>query len=183
MKTKLSIGCGPNPRADQLGIDWQNYGRNDITVANLDVFPWPLPSNAFEHVEAHAILEHVSDLIATMKEIHRVLQPGGVLSIVVPYFTGPNTWDDPTHKRGFTTRTFKWWTGDVRGWYANEQWGGKYPFRMISQEIKISAALPWLDVIPKLTGGPVFDRVFAHLFAAQGLHVEMEKIPQSKPAA
>ena len=71
-----------------------DYGPN---VLNLDVFPaptvnacatselLPLRSSAFDGVILEAVLEHVRDADATLEEIRRVLAPGGLALIDVPF--------------------------------------------------------------------------------------------------
>jgi SAM-dependent methyltransferase len=64
---------------------------------NLDLFPLPgvnvvataeqlpFPPNLFQRVECDAVLEHVVDPGAVMREIERVLAPGGFAHLVVPF--------------------------------------------------------------------------------------------------
>jgi SAM-dependent methyltransferase len=45
----------------------------------------PFPSNLFHRVECDAVLEHVRNPEQVMKEIRRVLQPGGYVHLVTPF--------------------------------------------------------------------------------------------------
>ena len=45
----------------------------------------PFPSDTFQRVECDAVLEHVEDPLQVMREIERVLAPGGFAHIVVPF--------------------------------------------------------------------------------------------------
>jgi SAM-dependent methyltransferase len=45
----------------------------------------PFPSDTFQRVECDAVLEHVEDPVQVMREIERVLAPGGFAHIVVPF--------------------------------------------------------------------------------------------------
>jgi 2-polyprenyl-3-methyl-5-hydroxy-6-metoxy-1,4-benzoquinol methylase len=62
------------------------YCRDDL---GLDVFHGTVEAaqyseNSFSVVTAANVLEHVPDPMATLKTIHRVLAPGGVVALVVP---------------------------------------------------------------------------------------------------
>lgn len=46
--------------------------------------PFPFPDASFESVTAFDVLEHVPKLEVVLREVHRVLVPGGVLIIGVP---------------------------------------------------------------------------------------------------
>lgn len=99
----------PNPfvmNADELVIDaplgrWNLYiggaGTRVDGYVNLDLFALPgvdvaanaeelpFPSGLFQRVECDAVLEHVEDPALVMREIERVLAPGGFAHVVVPF--------------------------------------------------------------------------------------------------
>jgi SAM-dependent methyltransferase len=63
----------------------ERMGANNITVAQMSVEDMAFPDCSFDVVTAIEVLEHVPDLDAGLREIHRVLRPGGRLLV-----TGPN---------------------------------------------------------------------------------------------
>lgn len=66
------------------------------------------------------VLEHLENIPRVMEELHRVLHPGGVLKIWVPY--GKTDWalQDPTHKHYFTEKSMDYFSeGHPYGFYAN----------------------------------------------------------------
>jgi SAM-dependent methyltransferase len=80
----------PTPILDHLGV----------AVTPLEhVSALPYPDRSFELVTSFGVLEHVGDERASLREIHRVLQPGGVLFI------------------SFLPRTWSWtqWLARARG--------------------------------------------------------------------
>jgi len=56
----------------------------------------PFPDNTFDLVKLDNVLEHVSDRPLTLREIRRVLKPGGLLYMVTPKpFSLYSLWNDP----------------------------------------------------------------------------------------
>ncbi|GII61879.1 methyltransferase [Sphaerisporangium krabiense] len=51
-----------------------------------DALAMPFPDASFDRVIAAEVLEHIPDDMAAMREIHRVLKPGGVAAVTVPSF-------------------------------------------------------------------------------------------------
>ena len=74
-------------------------------VADLDQ-ALPFPDECFLEVSCLDVLEHVSDLTNSLREIHRVTRPGGSVIVRGPHFSSRAVYEDPTHRRGFTCRTF-----------------------------------------------------------------------------
>lgn len=125
---KLVIGPGKTGRGDKA-VDLYPYeGVTD--VLDIAVEPLPYDDQMFDEVEASHVLEHLETVIhwrengewhrrfprvEIMREIYRVLKPGGIAVISVP--TGyPNYAQDPTHADVP-------WTHSTFGYFSN-QWGG-----------------------------------------------------------
>ncbi|MBT9560256.1 MAG: class I SAM-dependent methyltransferase [Myxococcales bacterium] len=101
----LEIGCGRAKSPDAFGLDVIALPEVDL-VHDLDVMPWPLPSGHFERVIALDVLEHLTDMVGAVKEIHRVLAPGGTALVRMPFAGSVHHLTDPTHRRAATSRTF-----------------------------------------------------------------------------
>lgn len=57
------------------------------------------------------MLEHI-DYVPVLGEFHRVLKPGGSLTIEVPHFTSKDAYNDPTHTRLFGVNTFRYFVAE-----------------------------------------------------------------------
>ena len=101
----LDVGCGNAKTPGALGIDGNPDTQADV-VHNLDHYPWPLPSSAFDRLICRHIVEHVADLVSFMRELHRVARPGASVEIVTPHFSSRFSYTDPTHVRHLGLRSF-----------------------------------------------------------------------------
>lgn len=57
-----------------------------LAKVKMDIHKMPFDDNIFEVVLCNHVLEHVNDDIEAMKEIARVLRPGGFAILQVPFF-------------------------------------------------------------------------------------------------
>src|SRR5688500_10403146 len=112
----LDVGCGTGWLADHFprytGIDGspdavataQGKGRN-VVQGDVDE-PLPFGDASFDGVVLKDLLEHVADPVAVVREVGRVLSPGGRV-----FASSPDAqrwvWDDYTHKRPFTRKGFR----------------------------------------------------------------------------
>ena len=101
---QLNLGCGADIRKGWVNLDIAALPGVDV-VHNLDNLPLPFADNEFDHIRAQDILEHL-EYIPVLKEIHRILKPSGTLHIRVPHFTSRYNFNDPTHKKMFSSKTF-----------------------------------------------------------------------------
>jgi len=102
-RKSLNLGCGTDIRPDCINLDRAPLPGVDV-VHDITHLPLPFSSGRFSHIVCQDVLEHL-DIVPTMRELHRVLAPGGTLEIRVPHFTSRNTYSDPTHQRAFSVGT------------------------------------------------------------------------------
>ncbi len=104
MKT-LDVGCGNAKTPGAIGIDFNATTDADI-VYDLNVYPWPLADNSFERIVCNHIVEHVTDCVRFVQELHRVACPNALVEIVTPHFTNRFSYTDPTHLRHLSLFSF-----------------------------------------------------------------------------
>ncbi len=97
---RIDLGSGPTPRPGLYALDQLELDGIDI-VADLNEPLDLLPDNCAEYVFSSHALEHVDKLLALLAEIHRITRPDGLIEIVVPHFSNPYYYSDPTHVRFF----------------------------------------------------------------------------------
>jgi ubiquinone/menaquinone biosynthesis C-methylase UbiE len=109
-----------------LELDWsviQKAKRNighlpDILLTNANIYQLPYPDNTFDGVILSEILEHVDRDVDGLKEVYRVLKPGGVVAITVPNANYPFWWD-PINKSLETVFNTHIGSGPLAGIWAN----------------------------------------------------------------
>lgn len=119
----LDIGCGRGHKLVWLGkrglvtgIDVDETALTEarrsyphVEFINMACEDLRFPTANFDEIHCYDVLEHVSDLDKSMKEITRVLKPGGRLVVEVPYWRSeerllrlrPNYFSEIGHQRMF----------------------------------------------------------------------------------
>jgi SAM-dependent methyltransferase len=104
---RIDLGSGPRPRPGFYALDQVQFDGIDI-VADLNQPLDLLPDDCAEHVFSSHALEHVEKLLPLLAEIHRITRGGGLIEIVVPHFSNPYYYSDPTHVRFFGLYTMSY---------------------------------------------------------------------------
>ena len=73
----------------------------DLPEWNADTDPIPYPDGSIAVIHAYHFLEHLKDPVKMLADCQRVLRPGGLMNIVVPYYTSQMMAHDLTHKHAF----------------------------------------------------------------------------------
>lgn len=97
----LDVGCGPGsitaefasrvlPGGSVLGIDYsapvieraeQTYGQSGASFQAMDLYALDIADDSYDIAHAHQVLQHVSDPVAALREMHRVVRPGGIIAV------------------------------------------------------------------------------------------------------
>lgn len=131
-KSILDVGCGDGfylhllfalfPKAKIVGIDNDknalrsasiNLKYKNVKLKHGDICNLNFANNSLDIVVASELLEHLKDDFKGLKEIRRVLRPGGLLLISVPHANYPLLWDPINW---FLERIFK--THIKKGFFA-----------------------------------------------------------------
>lgn len=97
---KIELGSGGKAKEGFYAIDHLPLKGVDI-VADLNNELSLLPDNSVSHVFSRHALEHIENFLPLMEEIWRICKPDAEIEIVVPHFSNPLAYSDPTHVRFF----------------------------------------------------------------------------------
>jgi ubiquinone/menaquinone biosynthesis C-methylase UbiE len=106
---KLNIGGGDKAFENYLNVDIRALPTTDI-VADLNKKLDVIPDNSVEKIYSSHALEHVENLELLLSEFQRICVDGAKLTIIVPHFSNPFGYSDPTHKRFFGIYSFSYYS-------------------------------------------------------------------------
>ena len=106
---KIDIGSGRKPKAGYLGVDFGCEAENVIKSDALEYFK-SLPDKSISHVYSRHFLEHIESkrLLQLLAEIDRCLIDGGEMLFIVPHFSNPYYYSDPTHITHWGVHSFSY---------------------------------------------------------------------------
>ncbi|HWQ11758.1 MAG TPA: glycosyltransferase [Roseiflexaceae bacterium] len=107
--TVLDCGCGMGVylmmmarlrRLNLYGVDgdvarleWAEREGVQARLSSVDIHHLPFAEGSFDKVLMSEVLEHLADDRGALKEVFRVLRPGGTLALSVPHANYPFLWD------------------------------------------------------------------------------------------
>jgi SAM-dependent methyltransferase len=153
----LDVGCGINKLKGSIGIDRNPNSRADV-LGDLDHFPYPFRDSSFDALQAVHVIEHVSDVILSVEEFHRLVRPGGEVYIVTPHYTDFSSFCDPTHRWHLNSFSLRYFGQDHGGfgYYSGVR------FHEISVHVKLLALWRWLGFELLVNAFPRFRRFWEY---------------------
>lgn len=124
-----------------------------------------LMEESFEAAIAHELLEQLSGLPTAMTNILRLLRPGGIFDILVPYDLSLGAWQDPSHVRAFNERSWLYYAD----WHWYLGWM-EARFDVIALDVRMSP----LGLELQRDGGTI-ERILRTPRAVDALHVRLRK--------
>ena len=169
------MGCGNDIRFGWVNLDFVKKKGVDI-VHNLNKYPYPFKNDTFDHIECKEVIEHLDDTISAVKEIHRILKPGGTVELTVPYYLSHTAWSNPEHKRAFNFQTFKYF---IKGTDENKMHNIGITFSSGKIELTFGKGKYIINYImhPIVNEFPdLFEKTFLKsFFHPDGIHVTLTK--------
>jgi SAM-dependent methyltransferase len=116
---------------------------NPDIIFDLNNTPYPFPDNSVNVIVAISILEHLSNFLGAMAEIHRIAKPGASVYILVPHFSSAASFVDPTHCQHLSARSCDYF---ICGTDLESKYGFYTPFRfnLVRRYVELAGVLKYI---------------------------------------
>lgn len=139
---RLELGCGDRKvDPDAVGIDLLEAPGVDLVADALEVLAALEPSSVDEIYSAH-FLEHIADARGLLAACSRVLRPGGMFRAVIPHFSNPFFYSDPTHDRAYGLYTFSYLVAESFLHRGVPHYEAPLPFRYANATFAFKSSRP-----------------------------------------
>lgn len=111
---RVNAGCGTSLYRDCANLDISpSVGADFVCDLNGKL---PFDDDTFDSVFCSHTLEHLTNPLGFMQELHRICVHGSVAIFKTPYGSSDNAWEDPTHVRPYFLDSF--------GYFSQAAYGG-----------------------------------------------------------
>lgn len=138
----------------------------------------PFKDGEFDYIVCQDVLEHMPDSGRLMREMHRVLNAGGMLEIRVPHFSSVNNYIDVTHKRMFSLFSFDFFLRPGAGYFGNGYYFDFSFSKEVEGKIEYGRLYSWLYPLVNInrTTQLAYEQSFlSRLFPAANIKVVLKK--------
>lgn len=170
MDDKLHIGCGKDIMSGYVNLDVVRLPGVDVVHDINEGLPFN--DGQFKKIVGKHIIEHVDNIEYVMKELYRILKPGGVLILETPHFTYSNAYVDPTHKQFFAYKSFTYFVdGEDKNYYFD------YGFESVEIRLSFNKRLPYNHLVEWIANKfpTVYEQTPLRLFPAENIHARLTK--------
>jgi len=135
--TRLHLGCGRKILAGWTNVDVFPGEGVDIVADLNDCAKTPLPfetDSITEFLGSH-LLEHITNSLPMMQELHRIAKPGAQAVFNLPYGSSDDAFEDPTHVRQYFLNSFGYFS---QPYYWRADYGYRGDWQPESIGLKVS---------------------------------------------
>lgn len=194
---RINLGCGGKRVDGFLGVDIIDGTAVDI---RMDVMQYlrSLPAGSVQEIYTRHFLEHVrpDDLRPMLLEFDRVLRPGGQIRVIVPHYSNPYFYSDPTHRQFFGVHTFSYFCertclhrrpptyARIAGWLQTEVKLGFKPYkrpRLFGVKLPMPSQVLGLLVNRAALSVELFERYLCGVLSIYEVRYRIEKFTAPQP--
>jgi SAM-dependent methyltransferase len=172
MGDRLNLGCGDDILDGFVNVDIAPLPGVDL-VHDLSDLPLPFEDESVSEIVCRDVLEHL-DYVPVLRDLHRILRPAGTIWISVPHYSSRSAFSDPTHRAWFSSYTWRYFTGEKRGYY--------FDFRFSRADVKITFErhFPYNRLVERFVNASdrcrrMYEGTPLRVFPAQNLEVTLTK--------
>lgn len=132
-KKKLNLGCGRMILEGWINLDLMELPGVDVTF-DLDgckTHPLPFAENSIDEILCCHTLEHLTNTLDFMQDLHRVAKPDASALFMVPYGSSDAALEDPTHVRPYFFHSFEYFAQPFY-WRADYGYRGDWQVEKIN---------------------------------------------------
>lgn len=139
---RLNLGCGRSALPGWVNVDQVPLPGVNL-LANLDGFaregarPFPYDDNSVDQFMMSHTIEHITNTLPLMQELHRIAKPDATITIRCPYGSSDDADEDPTHVRRYFLQSWLYFSAPAY-WRADYGYRGDWQPETI--ELIVSAA-------------------------------------------
>jgi SAM-dependent methyltransferase len=144
---KLHLGCGRTILDGWVNLDLIPGPGVDVTQ-NLEecaTKPLPFEDDTFSEFFASHLIEHVTNTLPMMQELHRVAKDGAIAVFRCPHGSNDDAFEDPTHVRQYFANSFVYFSQPA---YWRADYGYRGDWQVVKTQLRLNAG-QWKDKSPQ----------------------------------
>lgn len=118
---------------DQRGLQTGTWDQTRLDIVS-DITQIPEPDVSFDAVMCIEVLEHVPYPVDALRELARLLRPGGTLIVTAP-FCAVTHFSPYFYQSGYSRYFYEYWLDQFDLDIVNMQWNGNF-FEYLAQELR-----------------------------------------------
>jgi hypothetical protein len=189
---RLNLGAGMRRLSGYYNVDCVPLDGIDV-LANLEEPLSELPTGCVEAIYCRHTLEHVGKFLELLGEIHRICRANAQIDVIVPHFSNPYGYSDPTHVRFFGVYSFNYFADDPDQPSRRKVPNFYIPQRFRVEKVRVNLMREsWVDktiralLQPLVNYGPSwqdwYERRICRFFPADDIHYRLRPV-ESQSAA
>lgn len=120
-------------QGDDVGLQTGDWDQSQIDIVS-DITNIPEPDASFDAIMCIEVLEHLSDPVGALRELTRLLKPGGTLIVTAPVCSLTH-FSPYFYYTGYSRYFYEYWLGELGFEIEDMQWNGNY-FEYLAQELR-----------------------------------------------
>lgn len=120
-------------RGDGAGLQKGTWDQSQLDIVS-DITGIPEPDASFDAVMCIEVLEHLPDPVGALRELARLLKPGGTLILTAPLCSLTH-FSPYFYYTGYSRHFYEYWLGKLGLEIEDLQWNGNY-FEYLAQELR-----------------------------------------------